>query len=735
MPNYTSANPAPWNDCASDITKIVISAGITSVGDYAFYRFTNATEVELVDSVKTIGKYTFSNCSSLETVDLSKATAIDDYAFRYCSALDSAQVSKNTTYGNSVFANSGVDDVTIESGIKRLPSNAFANCEDIANVTIPISVTDTNNAFSGTHIDKITYVGTKAQFEKIMDGLSFDEVECLADSETYYPADFEDNTVPVESITLDSQYLGLEIGDTPTLTATVLPNEATDKTVVWSSSNELVATVDENGQITALAVGVADITATSADGKVKATCTVYVSKAANSTEPTLYASNVTTKNSDTFEIAVSLQNNPGIASMRVKIDFNDSVMQLIDVEDMGILGDDFHSEDYDTTPYTLYWDNGTASQNFTENGDIAKLTFKVYDNVKSGEYPITVTCDYDNADAINCELVTVQVDTVDGNVSIDSFTYGDVDDSGKVNALDSALLSRFIAKWQGVTINLDAADVNKDTKVNPLDSAILKRHIANWTAYKELPFIQSGISLFDAEPKLMGTEKGTVTVSSSEGYYDDTVDVYVSLLDNPGFVTMRLQVDYDTDDLELVEVTDLGTVAGQTHSSEYSLYPYVLYWDNGAATENIVANGNIAKLTFKVKDGATIGNHSISVSYDYDNYEIFDKDLGLVEFDTVDGNIDVLGEKPSKPEIIVSNIVKSDKVTCDVSLVSPNALSGVVLVGLYGDDRLLDFKIFDAQKDIPVTINSTTGTTLKAMWWEGFGNMRPLAEAVEKTIE
>lgn len=735
MPNYTSTNPAPWNECASDITKIVIADGITSVGDYAFYRFTNVTEVELADSAKAIGKYAFSNCSALETVDLSKVTAIGDYAFRYCSALESVEVSKNTTYGNSVFANSGVEGVTIESGIKRLPTNAFANCEDIANVTISISVTDTNNAFSGTHIDKISYAGTKAQFEKIMDGLSFDEVECLADSETYYPADFEDNTVPVESVTLDSQYLGLEIGDTPILTATVLPDEATDKTVVWTSSNELVATVDENGQISALAVGVSDITAASADGKVKATCTVYVSKTANSTEPTLYASNVTTKNSDTFEIAVSLQNNPGLASMRVKIDFNDSVMQLIDVEDMGILGDDFHSEDYDTTPYTLYWDNGTVSQNFTENGDIAKLTFKVYDNVKSGEYPITVTCDYDNADAINCELVTVQVDTVDGNVSIDSFTYGDVDDSGKVNALDSALLSRFIAKWQGVTINLDAADVNKDTKVNPLDSAILKRHIANWTAYKELPFIQSGISLFDAEPKLMGTENGTVTVSSGEGYYDDAVDVYVSLSDNPGFVTMRLQVDYDTEVFELIEVTDLGTVEGETHSSDYSLYPYVLYWDNGAATENIVANGNIAKLTFKVKDGATVGNHSISVSYDNDNYEIFDKDLGLVEFDTVAGNINVLGEKPSKPEIIVSNVAKSDKVTCDVRLVSPNALSGVVLVGLYGDDILLDFNIFDAQKDIPVTINSTKGTTLKAMWWEGFGNMRPLAEAVEKTIE
>lgn len=80
-------------------------------------------------------------------------------------------------------------------------------------------------------------------------------------------------TVAVESVTLNKTELTLEVGDEETLTATVTPDNATNKTVTWSSSNNAVATV-ANGKVTAVAAGTATITAT-ADGK-SATCTVTV---------------------------------------------------------------------------------------------------------------------------------------------------------------------------------------------------------------------------------------------------------------------------------------------------------------------------------------------------------------------------------------------------------------------------------------------------------------------------
>lgn len=79
--------------------------------------------------------------------------------------------------------------------------------------------------------------------------------------------------IPVESVTLDATELTLEVGDTETLTAEVLPENATDKSVKWTSSDESIASV-RNGKVTAVEVGTAVITATS--GEKSASCTVTV---------------------------------------------------------------------------------------------------------------------------------------------------------------------------------------------------------------------------------------------------------------------------------------------------------------------------------------------------------------------------------------------------------------------------------------------------------------------------
>lgn len=80
----------------------------------------------------------------------------------------------------------------------------------------------------------------------------------------------------VTGVTLDKQTLELYTGDSQPLTATVQPANATNKNVTWSSDNETVATVDANGNVTAVAAGTATITVTTADGSHTATCKVTV---------------------------------------------------------------------------------------------------------------------------------------------------------------------------------------------------------------------------------------------------------------------------------------------------------------------------------------------------------------------------------------------------------------------------------------------------------------------------
>ena len=93
--------------------------------------------------------------------------------------------------------------------------------------------------------------------------------------------------VTVTSVTLDKSTLELVEEETAQLTATVLPENADDKTVTWTSSNETVATVDENGLVTAVGKGTATITVTTKDGNKTATCEVKV------TAKTIHVSEVT----------------------------------------------------------------------------------------------------------------------------------------------------------------------------------------------------------------------------------------------------------------------------------------------------------------------------------------------------------------------------------------------------------------------------------------------------------
>lgn len=82
--------------------------------------------------------------------------------------------------------------------------------------------------------------------------------------------------VSVSSVTLDKESITLKIGETATLNATVMPENAANKKVSWSSSNASVATVDSNGKVTGISVGSAKITVTTDDGGKTASCSVAV---------------------------------------------------------------------------------------------------------------------------------------------------------------------------------------------------------------------------------------------------------------------------------------------------------------------------------------------------------------------------------------------------------------------------------------------------------------------------
>ncbi|MCI8283737.1 MAG: carbohydrate-binding domain-containing protein [Firmicutes bacterium] len=84
------------------------------------------------------------------------------------------------------------------------------------------------------------------------------------------------NEVPVSIVSLNKTSLNLTISDSEQLTATITPSNAYDKSITWTSSDPTVASVNENGVVTAVSAGSAVITVTTADGNKTASCTVTV---------------------------------------------------------------------------------------------------------------------------------------------------------------------------------------------------------------------------------------------------------------------------------------------------------------------------------------------------------------------------------------------------------------------------------------------------------------------------
>ena len=86
----------------------------------------------------------------------------------------------------------------------------------------------------------------------------------------------DDKTVHVTGISLDRTTASIKEGEYFTLVATVTPENASNKTIIWSSSSDAVATVDNNGKVTGVKAGSATITATTEDGGMKSTCALSV---------------------------------------------------------------------------------------------------------------------------------------------------------------------------------------------------------------------------------------------------------------------------------------------------------------------------------------------------------------------------------------------------------------------------------------------------------------------------
>ena len=314
--SVTSIGDSAFRGCES-LTSITIPESVTSIGDSAFRGCESLTSIIIPESVTSIGDSAFFHCSSLTSIIIPKSvTSIGDSAFRGCESLTSIIIPESvTSIGNRAFFYcSNLEKVLCLGNASKLGSETFDYCSSNLKIYAKNGLTgyETNGwekygdkiVRYDESLKKITFTSRK-QTEKIE--LSNDAFKEIASIKSYeiedksiVSVDSSGNVTPLkngttnvkavvqyfdgtkvnltEKIVVNVKSTGVAIkpstwsfvdkyqSPTKKMAAKVQPVDTAFQDVTWKSSNTSIATVDKDGNVTAVGNGTCKIIATTTDG-------------------------------------------------------------------------------------------------------------------------------------------------------------------------------------------------------------------------------------------------------------------------------------------------------------------------------------------------------------------------------------------------------------------------------------------------------------------------------------
>lgn len=193
---------------------------------------------------------------------------------------------------------------------------------------------------------------------------------------------------------------------------------------------------------------------------------------------------------DTFDVNVTLKNNPGIVSANLKITFDEG-LTLVGATN----GEAFSTLTYIppkqlsstgriTSSCQFAWTGFDIADEDIKDGTVLTLTFEMSEEVEIGD-TFNIAISSNAGDVIDKNLNQISL-SAQGLITAVDYTPGDINDDGSINMMDIVVLSRYIVdgckydpEGYAVNINENAADVNADTNINMLDVVLISRYIVD----------------------------------------------------------------------------------------------------------------------------------------------------------------------------------------------------------------------------------------------------------------
>ena len=507
IPNsVTTIGERLFSSCSS-LMSITIPNSVTSIGNYAFYECNRLTSVTIPNSVISIGDGSFSRCSSLQCITIPISIAyIGSNPFMYCYGLREMIVaSGNNKYDSRDKCNaiietesdviiSGCQNTIIPTSVKSIGDEAFTGCHSLKSISIPNSITTIGNyVFRDCGLkDVYSYISDLSNLSlgsSVFGGGSsnrtlyvpFGSANAYQSDENWYPyfgQIVEMDPLLASSIELDKRTAVIIDGETLQITAIILPVNAI-KTTNWSSSNPAVATVDDDGLVTAHSVGTATITAMTTDGSnLSASCVVTV-KSLSATE-CFSMPDGEVLHGETITIPVRMNNEATVLAFQTDIYLPEGFTVATDGDDepMVVPADRLTSDHLIVTEtvssgavrvvcYT------PSMQPISGNeGDLLYITVNVPDDA-AGNYAIYLR----NSRLTIDDFSEVRIPDAGAVINVKTYIPGDVNDTHTVNVADIVTTVRYVMEQDPTPFIFDAADMNGDGEVTVTDIMLIARLI------------------------------------------------------------------------------------------------------------------------------------------------------------------------------------------------------------------------------------------------------------------
>ena len=511
----------------SKITEAIIPNSVTTISGSAFYNCSRLANITIPSSVTSIDSNAFGGCGGLKSMYVESGNTIYDSRDNCNAIIETASNilvagCQNTIIPNSVtsigdyaFRGSGLISIAIPNSILSINYYAFAECTRLKDVYCHINdPADVLLASSAYYLqDTWRYalrtlhvpVGSLAEYQ-------------ASDWYNYFGSFVEmEEGGKITAIELDKQTAVVIEGETLQLKAIITPEDATNKVVSWASSNPNVATVDENGLVTAIGLGNAMITAVTTDGSnLSAMCRVTVTSLSATNGFTL--SNAYVQNGERIVIPVAMNNDQTILAFQTDVFLPEGFLVVTDEDNQYMITPSSRlTEDHILMAND---NNGVVSVVcYTPNSqpiggnsgdDLFYITIQVPEEA-SGDYAIYLR----NSLLTTADYTELRVPEVGAVVTVNTFIPGDVNDSRTVTVTDIVVTAQYVLQMNPSPFIFEAADMNGDGNITVTDIMLIAYLINHPTmnAPKLMPALDSGNDRMSGEGvTLMAGETRTVSI-------------------------------------------------------------------------------------------------------------------------------------------------------------------------------------------------------------------------------